>query len=191
MPRGFGRTPEACVPTVSRKSAEPGGDTAVERREWQVHARGSVRSCRSANVHRIDGLLVESPDRSPDERGRPLHSSSFPAVHSSCTPETPILEKPNVPGRTRTCGLLLRRQSLYPPELRGRNCNAVLYLACPRRSCLLLRFPRFGHNLGTSFHALHPSDNRPGGSNRRSRYRIRESAGHYQGASPSDFTTQS
>ena len=25
----------------------------------------------------------------------------------------------NVPDRTRTCGLLLRRQSLYPPELRG------------------------------------------------------------------------
>ena len=26
---------------------------------------------------------------------------------------------PNVPARTRTWGLLLRRQSLYPPELRG------------------------------------------------------------------------
>ena len=31
----------------------------------------------------------------------------------------------DVLGRTRTCGLLLRRQPLYPPELRGR--TSIIY----------------------------------------------------------------
>ena len=38
-------------------------------------------------------------------------------------PETPANKgiPGHAPDRTRTCGLLLRRQTLYPPELRRRN----------------------------------------------------------------------
>ena len=68
----------------------------------------------------------------------------------------------NVPGRTRTCGLLLRRQSLYPPELRGRNFNAFLYLACTWRSRFLPRFFRLGHCLGISFHPCTLQTTAPG-----------------------------
>ena len=36
-----------------------------------------------------------------------------------CLPEPRYLKSSSVPARTRTWGLLLRRQSLYPSELRG------------------------------------------------------------------------
>ena len=56
------------------------------------------------------GPAQEGPRRAPEG----LHSRQMAGI------EIPIPQKPNVPARTRTWGLLLRRQSLYPPELRGR-----------------------------------------------------------------------
>ena len=42
----------------------------------------------------------------------------------------------NVLGRTRTCGLLLRRQPLYPPELRGLNLSNQLNSSKLSAQCL-------------------------------------------------------
>ena len=43
------------------------------------------------------------------------------------------------PDRTRTCGPLLRRQLLYPPELRGRLTSLLFYEVSTRKS---IRFSR-------------------------------------------------
>src|SRR4030095_11739060 len=42
----------------------------------------------------------------------------------------------DTPGRTRTCDPLLRRQMLYPPELRerARNCTRLIWLRQPATS---------------------------------------------------------
>jgi hypothetical protein len=49
-------------------------------------------------------------------------------------------DKSSTPGRTRTCNPLLRRQVLYPVELRGRYCEVVHALFPtghgPRASCV-------------------------------------------------------
>ena len=56
------------------------------------------------------GSAQEGPRRPPEG----LRSRQLAGIG------TLMSRKPNVPARTRTWGLLLRRQSLYPPELRGR-----------------------------------------------------------------------
>lgn len=53
-------------------------------------------------------------------------SQRDPAPRASWVP-TSVL------GRTRTCGLLLRRQPLYPPELRGRQSLPADYSEAPLR----------------------------------------------------------
>ena len=78
------------------------------------------------------GRLEDGPDRSSSvtsgpancDSGRPSKTaggSPFPPIGGNkCSGiGTPTPQKPNVPARTRTWGLLLRRQSLYPSELRG------------------------------------------------------------------------
>ena len=52
-----------------------------------------------------------------------LGPKTQPELQQMERPETPANKgiPGHAPDRTRTCGLLLRRQTLYPPELRRRN----------------------------------------------------------------------
>ena len=62
-------------------------------------------------------------------RWRAEHEKTGHEHRTPVTAEALDAPTPNVPARTRTWGLLLRRQSLYPPELRG-----LLELTRVRRS---------------------------------------------------------
>ena len=60
-------------------------------------------------------------------RWRAEHEKTGHEHRTPVTAEALDAPTPNVPARTRTWGLLLRRQSLYPPELRGLDVIKCLY----------------------------------------------------------------
>ena len=74
------------------------------------HRIGAIRQLRWSDID-MEGRTI---------RWRAQHEKTGHEHRTPVTAEALDAPKPNVPARTRTWGLLLRRQSLYPPELRGR-----------------------------------------------------------------------
>ena len=73
------------------------------------HRIGAIRQLRWSAID-MEGRTI---------RWRAEHEKTGHEHRTPVTAEALEASTPNVPARTRTWGLLLRRQSLYPPELRG------------------------------------------------------------------------
>ena len=81
------------------------------------HRIGAIRQLRWSDID-MEGRTI---------CWRAEHEKTGHEHRTPVTAEALDAPTPNVPARTRTWGLLLRRQSLYPPELRGPNITKCLY----------------------------------------------------------------
>jgi hypothetical protein len=114
------------------------------------------------------GAMAWLPARSPAEPGETKHrDGSRRDSRSDGLHRAPLTTRRDDPGRTRTCDPLLRRQVLYPAELRGLNGLAAIsgslgsLLAHPSASVGTGRYDHRRRNVAISGHgSVHQSSAR-------------------------------